>query len=330
MTTFSSTLEENDQAYENLKGLDFLIIDEFSMVDLELFYKILFYLDEKTRLIIVGDYNQLPSVSEGQLLKDLIDSKIVPTVRLTEIFRQGKESEIIEVSSLINNKKPIDINKYIKTTDNFFDSDFSFIKANTLDEIDINIMKILNDLTSSGKSFESIQILNPTNKGEIGTIKLNEDIQKSFNKNTDYKAINTATIYKKGDKVIHIVNNYDLGVMNGSIGFVDELYEDANPDLNVLSVDYDGKKVVYTLKDIDQIKLAYSITIHKSQGSEFPIVIIPIHKSNEKFLNMNLLYTAITRARNYVIIIGDEESFRKGLKKSEINRNSALIEKISK
>lgn len=328
INSFQVDEKDNDQAFENLKELDYLIIDEFSMVDLELFYRLLYHLDEKTRLIIVGDYNQLPSVSEGQLLKDLVDSKVVPTVRLTEIFRQGKESEIIEISSLINNKEEINLDNYIRTKENFYDLDFSFIKANTVADIDKTINYILNELINAGKTFKDIQILCPTNKGEIGTIKINEDLQKHFNNATNQKFINSALSYKENDKVIHIVNNYDLNVMNGSIGFIEDLYDEGNEELNVLSVNYEGRKVVYSLKDIDQIKLAYGITIHKSQGSEFPIIIIPIHKSNENFLNMNLLYTAITRAQNYVIVVGDEEVFLNAIKKSDINRNSALIEKI--
>ena len=300
------------------------------MVDLELFYRLLYHLDDKTRLIIVGDYNQLPSVSEGQVLKDLVDSGKIPTTRLTEIFRQGKESDIVDISSKINNKEEIILDKYIKTEKDYFDRDFSFIEKTTVEDIDKTIMKILEDLTTAGKSFRDIQVLNPTNKGEIGTIKLNEDIQKFFNKETEEKIINLATKYKKGDKVIHIENNYDLGVMNGTIGFVEELYNENNEEQNVLAVDYDGRKIVYTLKDIEQIKLAYSVTIHKSQGSEFPIVIIPVHKSNESFLNMNLLYTAITRARNYVICVGDKEVFKNAISKTEINRNSNLIEKLLK
>ncbi len=330
INSFQLSTEDNEKAFENLKDLDFLIIDEFSMVDLELFYRLLYHLDDKTRLIIVGDYNQLPSVSEGQVLKDLVDSGKIPTTRLTEIFRQGKESDIVDISSKINNKEEIILDKYIKTEKDYFDRDFSFIEKTTVEDIDKTIMKILEDLTTAGKSFRDIQVLNPTNKGEIGTIKLNEDIQKFFNKETEEKIINLATKYKKGDKVIHIENNYDLGVMNGTIGFVEELYNENNEEQNVLAVDYDGRKIVYTLKDIEQIKLAYSVTIHKSQGSEFPIVIIPVHKSNESFLNMNLLYTAITRARNYVICVGDKEVFKNAISKTEINRNSNLIEKLLK
>lgn len=314
----------------SLEDLDFLIIDEFSMVDIELFYNILKCLEEKTRLIIIGDYNQLPSVNPGQLLKDLIDSDKVPKTKLKEIFRQNEDSLIVEVSEAINNHKEIDFTRIISNTKDFLKKDFAFIEASSLDKVDEYLLEIVEELINKGEKFETFQILTPTNKGNIGTIKINEEIQKKFNSSENYLNINANAILKENDKIIHIINDYDLQVMNGSIGFITKIFE-TNIDECSLNVYFkeDEKEVSYAFKNIDEIKLAYAITIHKSQGSEFPITIIPLHKSQLSVLNLNLLYTAITRARKNIIIIGDIETFKKALEVEATNRNSGLIERLN-
>lgn len=321
---YQSSLEIEESSA--LEDLDFLIIDEFSMVDIELFYKILKCIDDKTRLIIIGDYNQLPSVSPGQILKDLIDSKKIPTTRLTEIFRQDEGSLIVEVSSAINENKDIDFKKLICNKENFLKQDFSFIEAKTLNKIEEITMYIVENLLKDN-SFRDFQILCPTNKGDTGTIKLNEEMQKNFNKTDKLQYVNNISVFKENDKVIHIINDYELGVMNGSIGFIKSIIPTENENF-CLTVEYEDKEASYELKNIEEIKLAYAITIHKSQGSEFPITIIPIHKSQLNILNLNLLYTAITRARNNIIVIGDKEAFIDALKIKATNRNSGLIERL--
>ena len=325
---------------ENMEDLDFLIIDEFSMVDIKLFHEILTNLDYKTRLIIVGDYNQLPSVSAGQVLKDLIESNVIPIVELTEVFRQAEESNIIMTAHKIIKKEDIDIDMFVNTYKDVLTTDFSFIKAKSTENILGKLQDVLKFLFDNGYSFKDIQILSAMNKGLIGTNIINREIQEKYNNLSEKeKILNEYTIndleqFRIGDKVIQTVNDYNIQVMNGSIGFISRMIKLENAsirqDKDELFVDFtdEVEDKIYDGDSIRNLKLAYSVTIHKSQGSEFPIVIIPFHKSQEIMLNVNLLYTAITRAKNRLIIIGDPALFKEYLKISSNLRNSNLIKKI--
>lgn len=329
------TLTKNSEIPTDMQNLDFLIIDEFSMVDIKLFYEILICLDERTRLILIGDSNQLPSVGAGQVLKDLISSKLVSTTQLTEIFRQAGKSNIIQISHKIIKKENIDINNYkINDIKNILTQDVSFIPTKSLQDTNSKLYEVIDLLKENSYNFENVQILAPMNRGDLGTNIINNEIQKSYNHTTkekDIYTINSMLSINKNDKVIQTVNNYNLSVMNGSIGYVKNIYymeDDISHKLkdDEIIIEFDDKEITYNPKDLIDLKLAYNITIHKSQGSEFPIIILPLDIIQKKMLNLNLLYTAITRAKIKLIIIGNESAFQYALKNVERNRNSNFEE----
>ncbi len=281
---------------------DYLIIDEASMIDVYVFYKLLMALQNNTKVLMVGDYDQLPSVGAGLILRDLINSKVIPTTRLTEIFRQKSNSQIISFSNTIIKGNKIDIDNIDNNR-----GDFYFIQRNNVFEIQKVILYSIKRFLEKGYSIDEIQVLTCMKKGEIGTNKLNGLIQSIFNKQnkkSNFYTLNNGSIFKKGDKVIQNVNNYDLEVFNGYVGTITDI-KNSNEDVEMV-VDYKDSLVKYDYTNIEELDLAYSITIHKSQGSEFPVVIIPIHSSQSVMLNRNLVYTAITRAKNTVIMIGEK------------------------
>lgn len=319
----------DDVKSEELENVDYLIIDEFSMVDIKLFYQILSNLDDNTRLIIVGDYHQLPSVGAGQVMKDLILSNKIPTIELTKIFRQKGNSDIVELAHDIVNNKIININKFKIKKEKFkelLDKDKSlyFIDNSNETEIMNSLYEILDIFINNGKSFNDIQILNATNVYSIGSNNLNNNIQKIYNKSKnkdDLFYVGNNKYFCNKDKIIQTVNDYESNVMNGSIGFIKNIFYDS------FIVDYmdENDNIEYTLENVSNIQLAYSISIHKSQGSEYPIVIIPFSSTQKMMLNMNLFYTAITRAKVKLIILGDSRTFIDSLKILGDDRNSYLL-----
>lgn len=328
------TISKGDDIPKNMQNLDYLIIDEFSMIDAKLFYEILLCLDEQTRLIIIGDVNQLPSVGAGQVLKDLIKSELIETTELTEIFRQAGESNIVQIAHKMIKKETINILDYkIKEIKDVLNKDVSFIECFSLDNTIENTYKVLDVLISNEKNFNQVQLLSPMNKGDIGTNIINNEIQKLYNNTTNekekYQIGSLLEIHNK-DKVIQTVNNYDINVMNGSIGYVKNitrLEDDITHKMkdDEIIIEFDEVDVVYSQKDLMEIKLAYDITIHKSQGSEFPIVIIPIDLIQKNMLTLNLIYTAITRSKEKLILIGNKEAFYESLKNIEKDRNTNFI-----
>ena len=324
-----STLTKDDDIPAQMQNLDFLIIDEFSMVDTKLFYEILICLDEKTRVIIIGDHHQLAPVGPGQILKDLINSGLIETTELTEIFRQAGKSNIVKISHQMIKKEKIILEDYkVVDDEDILTNDFLFLETNSTQRTIEKIFDVLDLLKENGNSFNNIQLLSPMNKGDLGTTTINNDIQKYYNDSSEEYIINPFLKILKGDKVIQTKNNYDLDVMNGSIGYVENIYfASDNPKLkeDEISIDFDDEDVSYKSKDLEDLKLAYNITIHKSQGSEFPIVILPLDLTQKSMLNINLLYTAITRAKSKVIIIGSKEAFYIALNTLENNRNTNLI-----
>lgn len=306
----------------------FVIVDEMSMVDIYMFYCLLLSLGENTKLIIVGDYEQLPSVGAGLILRDLVSSKAIPTTILTETFRQSKVSQIA-----INSFKLI---KGIKTTDKdgiSFDEnkeEFCFIEKSFSKDIIESIIEKINNLLSQGFDIDDIQVFSFMNNGEIGVAELNRKIQASFNpRGSIQNEVNIAKMrcIRLGDKVMHTVNNYSLGVYNGDVGRVKRIDKDRGI-LRVV-VDYRDKEIIYDSSTVHQLVLAYAITVHKSQGCEFPIVIMPFHSSQKLLLNRNTIYTAWTRAKEKVICIGDIKELNKGIDRIENTiRQSRIIEKL--
>lgn len=307
--------ERNEQ---NPLETDVIIIDEMSMVDITLMHNLLKAVVAGTRLILVGDVNQLPSVGPGSVLKDIIDSHACNVVRLNRIFRQASESDIIVNAHKINRGEPVSLDNKSR--------DFFFLKrydANVIISICIQLIRQKLPKYVNASPFD-IQVLTPMRKGLLGVERLNTILQQYLNPPDGKKAEREhgQTIFRVGDKVMQIKNNYQaeweirsrynipiekgLGVFNGDMGIVREI----NSFSETLTVEYEERRMVeYPFKELDQLDLAYAITIHKSQGSEYPAVIIPLLTGPRMLMNRNLLYTAVTRARKCVTLVGDEKAF---------------------
>ncbi len=307
--------ERNEQ---NPLETDVIIIDEMSMVDITLMHNLLKAVVAGTRLILVGDVNQLPSVGPGCVLKDIIDSHACNVVRLNRIFRQASESDIIVNAHKINRGEPVSLDNKSR--------DFFFLKrydANVIISICIQLIRQKLPKYVNASPFD-IQVLTPMRKGLLGVERLNTILQQYLNPPDGKKAEREhgQTIFRVGDKIMQIKNNYQaeweirsrynipiekgLGVFNGDMGIVREI----NSFSETLTVEYEERRMVeYPFKELDQLDLAYAITIHKSQGSEYPAVIIPLLTGPRMLMNRNLLYTAVTRARKCVTLVGDEKAF---------------------
>ena len=323
---------------ENPLDADVIIIDEMSMVDINLLYSLLKAIPVGTRLILVGDVNQLPSVGPGNVLRDIIDSGQFNVVKLTKIFRQAAESDIIVNAHRINDGLQIPLGKPSR--------DFLFIKRDTPDAI-ISAMitlvqKKLPDYVHADPM--EIQIMTPMRKGALGVERLNQILQSFLNppdKKKAEKELN-GTIWRIGDKVMQIKNNYQMeweirnrygipvdkgmGVFNGDIGRIREINEFAE----TITVEFDeGRMAEYLFKQTEELELAYAITIHKSQGSEYPAVVIPVHSGPRMLMNRNLIYTGVTRARTCVCLVGIPETFQAMADNTmEQKRYSGLKERI--
>ena len=317
---------------------DAVIIDEMSMVDVQLFNSLLKAVAVGTRLILVGDTNQLPSVGPGAVLKDIIDSKAFPVVCLKKIFRQDEASDIVINAHHINKGEHISLENKSK--------DFFFLKRNNEEQIINNIISFINGKLpeyASAKPSE-IQVLTPMRKGLLGVEGLNPRLQEKLNPESIDKAEKeyAGTLFREGDKVMHIKNNYQLeweiknnkgivlengvGVFNGDMGVILEI----NNFMETVTVEYDeGKIVVYPFSGLDELELAYAVTIHKSQGSEYPAVIIPIISGPRVLLSRNLLYTAVTRAKNVVVIMGSDTQIHEMIdNENEQRRFTSLCDRI--
>ena len=289
---------------------DVIIIDEMSMVDCVLFEKLLRALQLGCRLIMVGDFHQLPSVGAGNLLKDIISSGAVPVVQLTEIFRQAQQS------SIVTNAHKIVSGTYPDLTRK--DSDFFFFKRNDFG----NVVDLIVDLTKRRlpnaykySPMDDIQIISPSRIGTVGTVELNKILQEKLNPPSKDKAECKGYLYtyRVGDKVMQTRNNYDIvwkkdkelgtGVFNGDIGKIESI----STGSKTVQINFDGRTATYTFDLLPQVELAYAITVHKSQGCEFEAVIMPVMDVFKKLSYRNLLYTAVTRAKKLLILIGDEQ-----------------------
>ena len=281
---------------------DLIIVDETSMLDISMMYSLLQAVPEHCNLILVGDIDQLPSVGPGSVLKDFIGANVIPTARLTEIFRQAAQSKII-----INAHK---INKGympILTFDKQEQTDFYFIEAETPEEIQQKLLKAVSikiPLKFHFNPIQDIQVLTPMTRGLLGVNSLNAELQKLLNTSSTKHISKFGQHYSVGDKVIQTINNYNKEVFNGDIGFI------KNIDLeeSELIVEFDGRLIPYDITELDEISLAYAITIHKSQGSEYPVIVIPITMQHYIMLECNLLYTGITRGKDLVVLIGQKKA----------------------
>lgn len=340
--------EENEEGGERIRGhferddsnpleCDVVIIDEMSMVDIFLMNSLLKAIHKGTRLILVGDANQLPSVGAGNVLRDVIDSGVIRTVKLTHIFRQAAESDIVVNAHKINEGKSVDLTKKSK--------DFIFIRNQNPDQIFNSVTALVLDKLPGYLDVDpfDMQIMTPQRKGALGVERLNQLLQERLNPKDSKKPekeIN-GTLYRLGDKVMQVKNDYNLiweikgrygipiekgeGVFNGDIGIITEI----NNFAETLTVRFDDRHVEYEFKQCDSLDLAYAITIHKSQGSEYPAVIIPMYQGPQMLMNRNLLYTAVTRAKKCVCLVGNPQIFEQMINnESEARRYSSLSERL--
>ena len=317
---------------------DVIIIDEMSMVDIYLMYSLLKAVTVGTRLILVGDVNQLPSVGPGKVLKDIISSEKFNVVRLSEIFRQAAESDIITNAHKINAGQSIRLDNKSK--------DFFMLSMSSSIQIQRALVSLIAEKLPPyvNATKYDIQVLTPSRKGELGVENLNKILQQYINPPAPGKREKQwgEVIFRENDKVMQIKNDYQMewkivtkkgltikegsGVFNGDCGIIREINEFAG----TVTVEFDeGKIVEYTGATLEELELAYAITIHKSQGSEYPAVIIPLLNAPRPLLNRNLLYTAVTRARKCVTIVGSENSVNEMIQnESEMKRNSGLVDSI--
>lgn len=280
---------------------DVLIVDEASMINIELMHNLIKAVPKKMKLIIIGDIDQLPCIGSGNVLRDIIDSGKVPVVRLNKIYRQAQNSNIIINAHRVKNGECLIV-------DNSKESDFFFMKEP--DDMMALIISLIRDRLPNAFHInpEDIQVLTPMKKNEVGTINLNNEIQKTVNPVGDEVKHGFVT-FRIGDKVIQNINDYEKDVFNGDSGTVLRIdHEDKK-----LVVRYDDKDVEYAFHELDEIMLAYAMTIHKSQGSEYPVVIIPITYANRIMMQRNLIYTAITRAKKMCIIVGPKAMIDKAI-----------------
>lgn len=306
--TIHRLLEYSDGSFkknasDKLKG-DVLILDECSMINLSLMYSLLSAIPNRMKLIMVGDVDQLPSIGCGTILKDIIDSRVVPVARLTKIFRQGKESRIITNAYAINQGEMPNLKNDSK-------GDFYFFRVYDKGMLQKQVVRLVTEAIPHkfGINKEDIQVLTPMRKAEdaIGSISLNQTLQERINPNGEYVS---TPLYKLriGDRVMQTKNNYDLEAYNGDIGIIDSI----DKDEGIVKVKFFGNSysTIYEKGDIEQLELAYATTIHKSQGSEYPAVVIIVDRSHYIMLQKQLLYTAVTRAKKLCVIIGTEDAVR--------------------
>ncbi|MDE7421444.1 MAG: ATP-dependent RecD-like DNA helicase [Muribaculaceae bacterium] len=305
---------------ENPLEGDVLIVDECSMIDIMLFYNLMKAIPVNMRMILVGDIDQLPSVGAGNVLRDIIDSRQIPVVRLTRIFRQAQSSRIVMNAHAINAGQFPNISNGKQT-------DFFFIKAEDADAIPGLIVSLVRDRLSKAYGYKpkEIQVLTPMQRGNTGAGNLNTELQNALNP-SDVSLTRGGYTFRQGDKVMQIRNNYDKNVFNGDIGYISAV--DAVE--RTLSVIYDGRVVEYDVSELDEITLAYAITIHKSQGSEFPVVVMPITMKHYVMLQRNLIYTGITRAKKICVLVGTTKALAYAIHNQTVSkRNTRLKERLN-
>jgi exodeoxyribonuclease V alpha subunit len=300
-----------------------VLLDEVSMVDTALMHALLVALRAGTKLVLVGDVDQLPSIGPGNVLRDIIESGVVPVARLSQVYRQSENSWIRVNAQRINAGEPIH-------TDNASSEDFFFIEHDDPKRAADTIVELVTKTIPEQHGLDSlkdIQVLCPQRRGPVGVHVFNDELQATLNppalRKPEWRSRGGAT-FREGDKVIHIKNNYNLGVYNGEVGIIDTIGKE------FLSVDFDDRVVVYDRTDVTQLQLCYASTIHKSQGSEFPCVVVPVHSTNAFMLSRPLLYTAVTRGQRFVYLVGDRKGLKRAIKNDEvIKRHTSLDERLA-
>lgn len=298
---------------------DVLIVDECSMINIILMYNLMKAIPVQMRLILVGDIDQLPSVGAGNVLRDIIDSGQVPVIRLTRIFRQAQSSRIVMSAHAINQGRYPD-------TSNGKDTDFFFIRKDDPEQVAEEIVKLVKHRLPKAynQPLSNIQVLTPMQRSVVGAGNLNMLLQQALNTST--LGISRGGInYRLGDRVMQIRNNYDKNVFNGDIGIIEKV----NMEDRTLCIRFDDSLVEYEASELDEVTLAYATTIHKSQGSEYPIVVIPVLMTHFVMLQRNLIYTGITRAKKICVLIGQPKALAYAIRNLTVNkRNTKLKERL--
>ena len=286
---------------ENPLGCDLLVVDESSMVDVSLMQSLMKAVPSAAALLIVGDIDQLPSVGPGQVLADIIGSGAVPVVRLTEVFRQAAQSKIITTAHAINAGRIPDL------APPEGEADFYFVPAADPEQAVPRIVELVAKRIPRRFGFDpikDIQVLCPMNRGGVGARSLNIELQAALNPACEKKVERFGWTFAPGDKVMQIENDYDKDVYNGDIGMI----EDVDLNEGEVAVDFDGRTVTFVFGELDTLVPAYAATIHKSQGSEYPAVVIPIMTQHYAMLQRNLIYTGVTRGKKLVVLVGQKKA----------------------
>lgn len=321
--TIHRLLEYNPRERRFLRGednpvdADAVVIDEASMVDLPLMDHLLRAVEPHSHLILLGDVDQLPSVGPGSVLRNLIDSGAVPVVVLRRIFRQSQQSLIVVNAHRILQGQPLVFG------DERDKRDFIFVARENEEEI-LEVVKQMVQRCLEGGRFKEAQILTPVHRGLLGTVHLNRELQKLLNP-TGESLERGETLLRRGDKVMQLRNNYDKAVFNGDLGRIVGIDREAEE----LAVDFDGRAVSYGFDELDELSLAYAISVHKSQGSEYSAVFVPLHTSHYMMLHRSILYTAVTRGREMVVLIGSKRALSIALRNIRVERRfTGLKEKL--
>lgn len=304
---------------ENPLEGDALIVDECSMIDIILMYNLMKAIPENMRLVLVGDIDQLPSVGAGNVLRDIIDSEKIPVVRLTRIFRQAQSSRIVMSTHAINQGRYPD-------TSNGKQTDFFFIKNEEPEQVAEEIVKLVKHRLPKAynQPLNNIQVLTPMQRSVVGATNLNMMLQQALN-TSNLGISRGGTTYKLGDRVMQVRNNYDKNVFNGDVGIVEQV----SMEDRTLFVRFDDNLVEYEASELDEVTLAYATTIHKAQGSEYPIVVIPILMTHFVMLQRNLIYTGITRAKKICVLIGQPKALAYAIRNLTVTkRNTKLKERL--
>ena len=302
--------QKNEQ--NPLEG-DVLILDECSMIDIMLMYSLLKAVPDSMTLIFIGDVDQLPSVGAGNVLRDLIDAGVFPVVRLTKIFRQAAASRIITNAHRINRGRMPDLS-------NGKQSDFFFLEEEDPETAAQEIVRLVKERLPRAYGTRDIQVLTPMQRGAVGAANLNQVLQAALN--ADAAGLRRGgTDYRLHDKVMQIRNNYDKEVFNGDIGTVCRV----NTEDRELTVSFDGREVLYDVTELDELVLAYAATVHKSQGSEYPIVVMPVLMTHYVMLQRNLVYTGVTRAKKLMVMIGSTKALALAVRNVTVTRRNTML-----
>ncbi|MFC5508390.1 ATP-dependent RecD-like DNA helicase [Bosea massiliensis] len=298
---------------ENPLACELLVVDETSMVDVLLMNALLKAVPDDAAVIFVGDVDQLPPVGPGQALADIIASGAVPVVHLTEVFRQAAQSQIIQSAHRINAGRLPDLTRPESETD------FYFVPADNPEIAVPRLIEIVREHIPRRFGVDpvrDIQVLCPMNRGGVGARSLNIELQKALNPRTEPRIEKFGTTFAIGDKVMQIENDYDEEVYNGDVGFVEAI----DLDTGEMAINFDGRSISFQFGELDQVVLAYATTIHKSQGSEYPVVVIPVLTQHYAMLQRNLLYTGVTRGRRLVILLGQKKAVAMAVKNTSGRR----------